>query len=154
MPSPKAGLAGVTAIDTSPSTLPVPDRGTGSGDPNAAWTIDRIPARRPTSIGVNVTPIVHCAPAARLAPHVEDDTEKSPDAVMAPRGSTAPDLLLILTIFGLDVVPTVRDGNERLVGAVVTGATPLPDSATDCGLLLAPCVTVRTAAASPATVGA
>jgi hypothetical protein len=36
----------------------------------------------------------------------------------------------MVTVLGLDVVPSVREPNDRLVGDTVTGATPLPESAT------------------------
>lgn len=78
-PSPSDELAGVIARALRPFAFPVPLTVTIVGLPNALWVKAIVPARGPTAVGVNVTPIVHVAPAA-TPPHVFDVTAKSPVA--------------------------------------------------------------------------
>jgi len=63
-------------------------------------------------------------------------------------------LFVIVTDCDALVVPTATLPKLRLVGEIVTGGTPVPDSVTVCGLLLAVSVMVSDAAgAAPVVAG-
>lgn len=67
--------------------------------------------------------------------------------------SVDPELFVSVTVFGALVVPTVCAAKVRLVGASVTGTTPVPVSPTICGLP-APEVGIATAPLiEPVSVG-
>ena len=72
------GFAGVTVIEVRPVSLPVPLSATRLGLPKALSLIVSVPCRRPTAVGVNVTPMVHLSPAPMPAPQVSLATAKSP----------------------------------------------------------------------------
>jgi hypothetical protein len=77
-PREREGLAGVTVIEDRPVTLPVPVSATVRGLPEALKGMVSVPGRAPTTVGENVTPTPHVAPAARDAPHVLLAIAKSP----------------------------------------------------------------------------
>jgi hypothetical protein len=89
------------------------------------------PVLVPVSVGVNVTPIVHFALAARLVPHVVADTVKSPAVEIAMPVSVSVWLFVRVNVFDLLVVPTFCLPYLALAGVSVVGWIPVPDSATD-----------------------
>lgn len=94
--------------------------------------------RVPVAPGLNTTATVQLPDAARLAPHVVLDTEKS--AALAPVTvmlvMVTDELTLPDKVTGCVALadPIVVLGNVRLAGdtdAVITGAAPVPESVTD-----------------------
>ena len=61
---------GLTVTVVPPTTTPVPDTGMVWGEPATLSATLSDAVRAPPAAGVNVTEIVHFAPAARVAPHV------------------------------------------------------------------------------------
>ena len=86
---------------------------------------------------MNVTLKVHVAPAATVAPQgVAPDgaAAKSPLATRLEIVSVPPELLVNVTDWGALVPPTASFPNARLAGDTATGNSPVPDTATTCGL--------------------
>ena len=65
-----------------------------------------LPVRVPVCVGVNVTLIVQCWPAGKLAVQVVDDTAKSPVVPMETPVKSTAWLLVSVNVFGELVVPT------------------------------------------------
>lgn len=128
------GLAGVTVIDFSPLTLPVPVRFRTVGLPKAPKLIVSVPVPVPTTVGVKVTPTVHFNPAPTLEPQVLLAIEKSPLATIVEIVRDVLRWLVSVTVSAVLVDPTLRLANVRLVGVIATGAEPVPVRLTDCGL--------------------
>jgi hypothetical protein len=113
----------------------------------------------PVAVGLNVTLIVQFAPAARLAPQVFV-CEKSPlfvplMAMPEPlKVSVAFPVFVNVTFCEALVVPTGWPVNVRLAeDKPTTGAIPVPDNKTLCGLPPALSVMVMLAARLPVAVG-
>lgn len=113
----------------------------------------RAPVLAPVAVGLNTTLILQVALAARLVVHVVVETLKSPVVVMAiPVRAAACLLLSVNTVAGLDT-PTFSAGNFLLTGVSVACATPVPDSATVCGLLGELSLIVSVPVLTPTVVG-
>lgn len=121
--------------------VPDPDKLTVSGLPAALSVIVTAPTRDPTAVGVKLTLMLHCAPAATFDPQLSDSW-KSP--LFAPVTAMLP--IVRPTDPGTDrvtdcaalVVPTVCGEKERLGADRLTFGTvwiPMPVKATLCGLL-------------------
>jgi len=140
--------------------LPVPDRDTDRGLPNASSESCRLPVRVPAADGENVRPIVQLAAGASVAGdkgHVVV-CEKSPTLVptrpMLLIDKGAVPVFVTLTVAEALVVPTRCDPKVTDVGDSVTaGAVPLPESATLCGLPAASSLTLTLALRFPLAVG-
>ena len=91
--------------------------------------------------------------AARLVVHVVVETWKFPVVEITMLSTVAFKLLLRVNVFGELVVPTVCRAKVTLLGVSETGKTPLPESATVCGLLLALSFTLNPPVLVPITVG-
>ena len=137
--------------------VPVPERATVCGLPVALSEMLREPLRAPLAVGANVTLAEQVWPGlSRLltAPQVLV-WRKSPLVVMLVMVSVAVPVLVMVTVWGLLVVPTNWLENDRVVGASVTAVpavTPVPVKLNVCGLLAAlsdiESVAVRTPRAS------
>ena len=117
--------------------------------------------REPAAVGLNAIVAEQLAPAAKLAPHVLLEIKKS--AAFAP-----PTAMLLIAIeaepvfvrvigFGPPVCPTATLTQFKLAGLTVADPevplVPVPDRATDCGLLLALSPNWRVADLAPAALG-
>jgi hypothetical protein len=115
--------------------------------------------RCPTACGWNDTEIVQVAFTAKVVA-LQPVEVKSPG--FGPPGATvimfsdAVPLLVTVIVIAEDVLPTIVDGNVRLVGAsdmAGVGVPPVPDRGTACGLVVALSVTLS-CAEKPPLVGA
>ena len=113
----------------------------------------RVPEAEPMAVGVKVTPTVHLAPAAMLAPHVLEEMAKGALAEMPPKLRATFWLLVRVTVLDLLVLPTTVLLKLRLVAESVTGALPVPVRETVCGLSRASSVKVRVPVVAPSAVG-
>jgi hypothetical protein len=114
---------------------PVPLRLTVCGLFDALSVNVSVPARVPAAVGENVTPTLHSAPAAMLAPQVLLAIAKSPVAAMLVNVSAVFSLLVRVTSFAAVVLPSKADPKLKLVAERVTGSTPVPVRLTVCGLV-------------------
>lgn len=87
--------------------------------------------------------------AARLAPQVVVETLKSPVVEITMLLSVMLWLFLRVNVFGRLVVPTVCAAYVALPGVSVTGAMPVPESGTVCGLFEALSVIVMLPVRAP-----
>src|SRR6476660_4443751 len=94
------------------------------------------PVRVPSAVGVNVTSMVQLAPAA-MAPTQLSVSMKSP---------------LAITLLMLSVEPPVLVGDRLTIGG--GGVTPVPLSATECGLSASLSVMLRMPTILPVEMGA
>jgi hypothetical protein len=127
-------LVGVTVTMTVPAEAPVPERFTVCGELDAWSVIEIEPVRVPVVVGVNVMFTVQFAPAPSVLMQVVLDCAKSPVGV--PMESVVDPVPELATVndMGALVVPTVCDGNVKLVGEGVTmTVVPVPDRVTLCG---------------------
>lgn len=112
-----------------------------------------VPFLVPTTVGLNVTLIVHLPLAAKLVVQVFADTAKSPVVEIAMLFSATVWLFVRVNVFGALVVPTVCATYVAVAGVSFAGTTPVPESDTVCGLLGALSVNVRVPVREPNTVG-
>jgi hypothetical protein len=118
--------------------VPVPLRPTECGLPVADDVIVTAPVEATAVVGAKVTLIVQLAAAASDAAQLCVGANPLPVVAieLIPSGAL-PEFVSVIAFAAL-VVPTVWLPNARLVGASATAgagaATPLPDSATPCGL--------------------
>lgn len=112
-----------------------------------------VPVRVPVAVGVKVTLTAHLSFAPKLVVHVVADTAKSPVVEIAMLVSVTLWLLVRLNVFAVLVVPTIHVPKDQLVGVNVAGSTPVPDSATVCGLLEALSVKLSVPVRLPSAVG-
>ena len=112
--------------------MPVPESGTVCGLFEALSVIVMLPVRDPSWVGVKVTLTTQFFPAARVLPQGFElvTCAKSPLVVMLAMISDAFPVLLTVTVFPVEVVPTTVLPNTSDVGDRVTTGPP-------------PCVTVR-----------
>lgn len=121
----------------------VPDRLTACGLPAALSVTVMAADRAPAAVGVKVTLIVHDAFTARLLPHVVVRAKSPalvPVTVMLVIVSEPVPVLVSVTVDAALVVLITWLAKVRVVGARLTAGvavTPLPPSATDCGLPVA-----------------
>ena len=104
-------------------------------------------------MGVNVTVIVHLAPAAMLVPQVLVCVNAEGLATIVMPVNATVWLLVKVTAGGVPLEPTNTAPKFRLVAESVTGATPVPDSVTFCGLFAALSVSVTDALRAPKAEG-
>lgn len=100
-----------------------------------------VPLRVPPTVGVKVKVMVHVVLPATEDPHVLV-WAKSPVATMLEMVRAVERLLLRVTTIVALVVPMVVLPKLRLIGASLTGTTPMPAKAIVWGVLLA--VSLRT----------
>ena len=85
-------------------------------------------------VGVNVTVTLHFAPAASELPQVVPVSLTPKLALGLSDRSRAPVVLLVrLTIFAGEVVPTACVPKAIVAGLIASGETPVPVSAMICG---------------------
>jgi hypothetical protein len=120
----------------------------------------RIAERLSDVVGAKTTLAVQVEDAASEAPHVLLLIRKSPgfvpDVAMLLMEIELVPLFVSVTVFGAPLLPTATDAQLRLVGeteALPDPVAPVPDSATDCGLLLALSVKFRVAFLAPVAPG-
>src|ERR1700674_4240312 len=135
------------------SYLPVPVRLEVCGLLLALSATFNFPVLVPTAVGLNTTLMVQLVLAARLAPQVVVETLKSPVVELTMLSSVTLWLFLSVNVFGRLVVPTVWAAYVALLGVNVTGAMPVPDSGTVCGLFAALSVIVMLPVRAPSWVG-
>jgi hypothetical protein len=112
--------------------------------------------RVPTAFGLKTTVTVHDAPAASRLPQVLLEITKSPGSVLVIAmlliGTAA--VPVLVSVADLGAPPTPTDTLAQLIfdGLKVrlpTGAIPVPERETFCGLLLAASVKLRVAVRTP-----
>jgi hypothetical protein len=135
------------------SHLPVPVRLEVCGLLLALSATFNFPVLVPVAVGLNTTLMVQLVLAARLPPQVVVVTLKSPVVEITMLSSVTLWLFLSVNVFGRLVVPTVWAAYVALEGVNVTGATPVPDSGTVCGLFEALSVIVMLPVRNPGCVG-
>jgi hypothetical protein len=86
----------------------------------------RLPVKEPSDAGVNVTPTVQFAPAARAAPQVLLDMAKPVLAVILEKLSPVDWRFVTVTVFSALVIPTATLPKLILLEEKLTGALPLP----------------------------
>ena len=94
------------------------------------------PLMLPVVLGLNVTLTVQDAPAAMLEPQGVPPpaaTEKSPLAAKDKELRVVVRLLVMVSVCAALVLPTTVEAKVRLVGAIVTGRTPVPLRLATCG---------------------
>jgi len=135
---------------------PVPVRGTTCGLPVALSLIVIVPAIAPEIVGMNLTVIVHCAPALRVLPQLFVSL-KSPPGTMLVMLKAADPVLVSFTVFDELVVFTCWALKVRLVGDRVTvvppAVVPLPVRLITCGLPAALSLTLIVPGWLPVAVG-
>jgi hypothetical protein len=112
-----------------------------------------VPVLVPVAVGLNTTWMVQLVFAARLVVHVVVETLKSPVVAITMLVSATLWLFFSVNVFGKLVVPTVCNAYVALIGVNVTGAMPVPDSGTVCGLFAALSVIVMLPVRNPSWVG-
>lgn len=139
--------------DSVTGAVPVPVRVTVCGLLIALSAMLRVPVAAPNATGVKVTPTRQFAPAAMLIPQVLLAMAKGlpVDMEMPVSVSAVLSLLVTVTVFTALVLATASEPKLRLLEETVTGALPLPVTATVCVPALS--VMVRTPEAEPTTVG-
>lgn len=133
--------------------LPLPERLTVCGLFGASSVKVRVPVTRPVAIGENVTPTVQLAPVAMLAPHVLLATVKGPSVVMLIKFNVMFCRFVKVSVLAVLVLPTAVVLKLKLLVESVTGAVPVPERLTVCGLVSAVSVNVRTPVAEPGAAG-
>ena len=119
----------------------------------------KVAVRAPAAAGLNAIDIVQLAAASRLVPHVLLEIEKSaafvPEMEMLVIVIEVVPPFLSVAVCAAAVEPTLIEPKVNDVGLTETapGTTPVPDSATDCGLLLAESVKRSEAVRAPAALG-
>jgi hypothetical protein len=132
---PKAKLTGVNVTGATP----VPVKVTICGEFEAVSLTVITPEMLPVAEGLNVTLIVHVAPALRLLPQVVLDCAKSPDAgEIESEVEAVPVFFTVTTLAGVLVDPTACAVNVSAAGVTVivtVVAFPVPVRLMDCGEL-------------------
>ena len=145
-------MEGVTSVRGPPE----PDTVTVCGLSIApSVTVSRA-TRVPTAFGLKTTVTVHDAPAASRLPQVLLEMTKSPGSVLVIAmlliGTAAVPVLVSVADFGAPPTPTDTLAQLIFDGLKVrlpTGAIPVPERETFCGLLLAASVKLRVAVRTP-----
>ena len=135
------------------SHLPVPVRLEVCGLLLALSATFNFPVLVPVAVGLNTTLMVQLVLAARLVVQVVAKTVKSPVVEITMLLSVTLWLFLRVNVFGRLVVPTVCAAYVALLGVNVTGAMPVPESGTVCGLFEALSVIVMLPVRAPSWVG-
>jgi hypothetical protein len=135
------------------ATAAAPVKATVRGMP-AESVIVRVAVRVPVAVGVKVTAMLQLDEGARVAPQVLLAIAKSPalapEMAMLFTVNAAVPPLVNVTVCGELVEPTACRAKDRLVGfTLAVSMAPVPESATVCGLVLAPSVKIRLATRAP-----
>jgi hypothetical protein len=125
VPAGAEGFAGVIAIDVNPAVVPVPVRLAVCGLLPALSVTVSVPDRLPTTVGVNVTLMVHLALPSTDAAQVLV-WAKSPLTATLVIVNVVGRLFVRVTEIGLLVLPTVWLVNVIAPGDKVTSAMPVP----------------------------
>jgi hypothetical protein len=144
------------AADRVTGVVPVPVRAAVRGLRLALSVTVRVPVSAPTIVGLNVRRIVQLAPPARvlgLREHVPPALAKSPLTDIAEIVSGTVWTFFSVSVFEALIVPRAWFPNPNVAGVSVTGATPVPKRATDCGLVDALWVTVSVEVRLPSAAG-
>jgi hypothetical protein len=162
--SPAKGTVAGATLATGAAATAVPVRPSVCGLPAALSVIDRVAARAPAAVGVNVILITHVAFGATAAPFVQvvpAATAKS--AALVPEIAAAAvmfklalPVFLTVTACAVLVVLTVWLVNTRAEGVTIaTGAvaTPVPVRLMVCGLPVALSAIVSVADRAPEALG-
>ena len=147
---PKAKLAAENV--TGATAVPVSVTICGEFRP---WSVIVItPEMLPVVEGVKTAVMEQVAPAPRVPLHVLGDALKSPLRAVAILVDWPPVFFTVITLPALGV-PTACAANVSLAGVTVitTGAVPVPDSVTVCGLEAALSITVSVPGRLPVVVG-
>ena len=107
-----------------PPEVPVPDSATVCGEPVALSVNVIAPVTEPAAAGSNSTETVQLAPAANGLEQVVDGSTKSvePVSVMPEIVTEEEPVFFTVTDLAAVVVPTVVDGNVRLLGVKLSVA--------------------------------
>jgi len=149
------GFVGVTTIEATEASDPVPDRATVCGLVLALSVIVRVPVRVPRAFGVKVTEIVQPVPAANVL-GVNGQFEvcaKFPEVEIEVIVSALLEESLSVTLLTTLVVVGSWAGNVRLLGVTVTGVRPVPLKEETWGEFEAVSLTLTVPVALPETVG-
>lgn len=114
-------VIGDTAIETRVGAVPLPLNGTVWLEPGDFSSTLRVPARKPSAVGVNVMETLQLAPARSVfgAMGQVETSEKSPDTEMLLTVSATVCLLLSVMILAVLVVCITQFPNVALVGVKV-----------------------------------
>ena len=123
------------AGETVTGTEPVPLNATVCGLDCALSAKVNAPVRAPRAFGEKVTVTVHMAPAAMPVPQLLAAITKSPVVAMLVKLSLAFSWLVSAMALAEVLLPTATVPKLSVVGDSVTGATPVPVRAIDCGLV-------------------
>ena len=115
--------------------LPVPVRLEVCGLLLAASDTCNVPVVVPVEVGVKTTSMLHVAFEVSCAPHVVEETLKSPVVEITMLLRIMLWWLSSLNAFAALVVPTFVFANVAVAGVNVAWASPVPVKATVCGLL-------------------
>jgi hypothetical protein len=132
---PKLTTAGLAIID--PAEIPFPVSGTTAGvTPAESVLMVNVPVRIPIVDGVNPTPVVQLAPAAKVAGHAFPLMLKSPEAETRNPASDAPPEFVNVNVCVVAAVLTTTLPNVIWVGLdeIPPTAVPLPSSETTSGV--------------------
>lgn len=148
---------GVTGTKLKPAEVPVPDKATDCGLPDALSVTERVPLRGPVTVGVKVTLMLQFAPAASVLPQLFV-WAKSPLAAMVAIDKGPVPLFVRMTVCAALVLPTLWAGKVTVVGERVApgtvGRDPVPLRLTDWGLPEALSETFRDPGREPVVDGA
>lgn len=142
--------------DSVTAELPVPLRLTFCGLPEALSVKVSAPEAVPVAVGVNVTPTLQLAPAARLVPQVLPAIAKGPVIPTLEIVSGVLWRLVSVTLTGALVLPTATVPKFNALADKVTDEfelLPVPLRVTVCGLFPALSVKVSVPVAAPVAVG-
>src|SRR6185312_12106751 len=153
----------VTVADVDPLSIgatvkspPVPESVTVCGEFGALSLIVNVPFWLPVAVGLKSIASVQLVPAATCVPHVLPLSVAYPgETATEVICSITPPLLLTVTLC-VPVVPTIWVPNVSVFAdsvAVGVDESPVPDSATVCGLVVALSVSVSAPERMPVTVG-
>jgi len=131
-------LAGLKVRTGAPPPVPVPVSA-ASCVANDAPVTTSDPLMEPLCCGVNVTPTVQLAFAAKVVPHGAVPVGKEAKAALAATlmFTALVELFITVKVWDLLVTPTAMVPNARLDGDTDTVFTPIPIRLTNCGELLA-----------------
>jgi hypothetical protein len=148
--SPKVRLA---AERLTAGAVPVPDSAIVWGLPAALSVIVTIPVLVPVALGVNVTGRRQLAPASSELPQVLASAKSPVTAIPLIQSALVPVLLIVTDWAGLVVSQFCQGKVNVRLERETTGAVPVPNRVTLCGLPAALSVIVTAAFRAPTAVG-
>jgi hypothetical protein len=140
-------------VDNVTGAIPVPDKVTICGLFPALSVKVKVPLIGPVAVGDKVKATLQCVPAARLVPQVLIAIENGAAVVIDEIESATACALVNVTDWFELVAPTTTEPNFKVLADSVTGAAPLPDRVTVCGLFPASSVKVKVPGAEPVADG-